>query len=72
MVASMTEIALRKLAQVTGYLPSRGRCHPRSTGHLTRETGAGWTCPTHVDVVATRSTVIVDGQPLMREGSFLL
>jgi len=37
-----------------------------------RETGADWTCPSHVDVVATRSTVTVDGQALMREGSFLL
>lgn len=36
------------------------------------ETGADWTCPTHVDLVTTRSTIKVDGQYLMKEGNFLL
>jgi leucyl aminopeptidase (aminopeptidase T) len=36
------------------------------------ETGADWTASTHIDVVATRSTISVDGQLLMREGSFLI
>lgn len=37
-----------------------------------KETGADWTASTHIDVVATRSTISVDGQLLMREGSFLI
>jgi leucyl aminopeptidase (aminopeptidase T) len=36
------------------------------------ETGADWTASTHLDVVASRSTISVDGQLLMREGHFLL
>lgn len=36
------------------------------------ETGADWTCPSHLDVVATRSTIKVDGQYLMKEGSFVI
>lgn len=36
------------------------------------ETGADWTCPSHLDVVATRSTIKVDGQYLMRDGKFVL
>jgi leucyl aminopeptidase (aminopeptidase T) len=35
------------------------------------ETGADWDCPSHCDVVATRSTVKVDGQYLMRDGEFV-
>ncbi|MHB8507690.1 MAG: aminopeptidase [Candidatus Dormibacteria bacterium] len=35
------------------------------------ETGANWTCPSHIDVVATRSTIKVDGQYLMRDGKFV-
>ncbi|MHB8572293.1 MAG: aminopeptidase [Candidatus Dormibacteria bacterium] len=34
------------------------------------ETGADWNCPSHIDVVATRSTIRVDGQYLMRDGVF--
>ena len=34
-------------------------------------TGAGWDCPSHCDVVATRSTIKVDGQYLMRDGEFV-
>jgi aminopeptidase len=36
------------------------------------ETGADWHCPSHIDMVATRSTIKVDGQYLMRDGEFLL
>lgn len=36
------------------------------------ETGADWTCPSHLDVVSTRSTITVDGQKLMDEGRFLV
>lgn len=36
------------------------------------ETGADWTCPSHLDVVATRSTIKVDGQYLMKDGSFVI
>ena len=35
------------------------------------ETGADWTCRTHIDFVATRSTIKVDGQYLMRDGEFV-
>lgn len=35
------------------------------------ETGADWTCPSHVDAVATRSTIKVDGQLLMEKGTFV-
>jgi leucyl aminopeptidase (aminopeptidase T) len=36
------------------------------------ETGADWDCPSHCDVVATRSTVKVDGEYLMRDGEFVI
>lgn len=36
------------------------------------ETGADWTCPSHLDVVATRSTISVDGQYLMKGGQFVI
>jgi leucyl aminopeptidase (aminopeptidase T) len=36
------------------------------------ETGADWSCPTHIDFVATRSSIVVDGQALMRDGKFLI
>lgn len=36
------------------------------------ETGADWDCPSHCDVVATRSTIKVDGEYLMRDGEFLV
>ncbi|HLI55765.1 MAG TPA: aminopeptidase [Actinomycetota bacterium] len=36
------------------------------------ETGADWTATTHLDIVATRSTITVDGQVLMRDGAFAL
>jgi aminopeptidase len=36
------------------------------------ETGADWDCPTHVDVLASRATVTVDGRRLMEDGRFLL
>jgi aminopeptidase len=34
------------------------------------ETGAGWTAPTHIDVIPIESDVTVDGRPLMRGGRF--
>lgn len=37
-----------------------------------KETGADWTATTHLDIVATRSTITVDGQVLMRDGAFTL
>jgi leucyl aminopeptidase (aminopeptidase T) len=36
------------------------------------ETGADWEAPSHVDVLATRTDVSVDGRPIMRAGRFLL
>src|SRR5258708_21627928 len=36
------------------------------------ETEAEWDCPSHCDVVATRSTIKVDGQYLMRDGEFVI
>lgn len=36
------------------------------------ETGADWSAPSHVDVLATGATVIVDGEPLMRDGAVLV
>ena len=34
------------------------------------ETGADWAAPTHVDVIPTGCTILVDGRPLMRDGRF--
>jgi aminopeptidase len=36
------------------------------------ETGADWSCPTHVDALASRATVTVDGRRLMEDGRFLI
>lgn len=36
------------------------------------ETGADWDCSSHCDVVATRSTIKVDGQHIMRNGRFVI
>jgi leucyl aminopeptidase (aminopeptidase T) len=36
------------------------------------KTGADWDCPSHCDVVATSSTIKVDGQYLMRDGEFVI
>ena len=36
------------------------------------ETGADWSAPSHVDVLTTRTTVIVDGRTIMEEGRFLV
>lgn len=36
------------------------------------ETGADWSCPTHVDVLASRADVVVDGRPIMQAGRFLV
>jgi leucyl aminopeptidase (aminopeptidase T) len=35
-----------------------------------RETGADWSCVTHVDVVAEGCTITVDGRPIMEGGFF--
>jgi leucyl aminopeptidase (aminopeptidase T) len=37
-----------------------------------RETGADWTCSSHVDVLASRADVWADGRQIMREGQFLI
>ena len=37
-----------------------------------QETGADWDCPSHCDVLATRSTIKVDGEYLMRDGIFVI
>jgi aminopeptidase len=36
------------------------------------ETGADWSCPTHVDVLASRADVWVDGRRVMEDGRFLV
>lgn len=36
------------------------------------ETGADWSCPSHVDVLASRATVTVDGRRIMEDGRFLV
>jgi len=36
------------------------------------ETGADWDCPSHVDVLASRADVWVDGRQLMQDGRFLI
>jgi leucyl aminopeptidase (aminopeptidase T) len=36
------------------------------------ETGADWTCSTHVDVLASGATVVVDGRTIMEDGRFRL
>ena len=38
-------------------------------GHLT---GAGWDCPTHVDVLTSNTDVVVDGRQLMAGGRFVI
>lgn len=35
-------------------------------------TGADWTAPSHVDVLASHATVAVDGHRLMENGRFLI
>lgn len=35
------------------------------------ETGADWSCPSHVDVLASNATVTVDGRTIMEGGRFL-
>ena len=37
-----------------------------------QETGADWTCPSHVDVLASHATVTVDGRKIMEDGRFLV
>jgi leucyl aminopeptidase (aminopeptidase T) len=36
------------------------------------ETGADWQCPSHVDVLASHATVLVDGRKIMEDGRFLV
>ena len=36
------------------------------------ETGADWECPSHVDVLASRADVWVDGRQIMEDGRFLV
>ncbi|MFZ0217685.1 MAG: aminopeptidase, partial [Candidatus Dormiibacterota bacterium] len=36
------------------------------------ETGAGWAAPSHVDVLASRADIWVDGSQIMREGTLLV
>ena len=36
------------------------------------ETGADWECPSHVDVLASHATVLVDGRKIMEDGRFLI
>lgn len=36
------------------------------------ETGADWTCPSHVDVLASHADVVVDGRQIMSGGRFLV
>lgn len=67
-----TNVALKELSgnllqdeKVPGVHVAFGYPYPN-------ETGADWTCPSHLDVVATKSTIKVDGQYLMRDGEFLL
>lgn len=36
------------------------------------ETGADWSCPSHVDVLASHATVSVDGRTIMEDGRFLV
>jgi leucyl aminopeptidase (aminopeptidase T) len=36
------------------------------------ETGADWDCPSHVDVLASHATVVVDGRAIMENGRFLV
>ena len=36
------------------------------------QTGADWECPSHVDVLASRADVWVDGRQIMEDGRFLV
>jgi len=36
------------------------------------ETGADWTAPSHVDVLASHADVVVDGRKIMEAGRFLV
>src|SRR5258708_20884779 len=67
-----TNIALKELSgnllqdeKIPGVHVAFGYPYPE-------ETGADWDCPSHCDVVATRSTIKVDGQYLMRDGEFVI
>ncbi|MDP9326151.1 MAG: aminopeptidase [Candidatus Dormibacteraeota bacterium] len=67
-----TNIGLKKLSgnllqdeKIPGVHVAFGYPYPK-------ETGADWDCPSHCDVVATRSTIKVDGQYLMRDGEFVI
>jgi aminopeptidase len=67
-----TNIGLKKLSgnllqdeKVPGIHVAFGYPYPE-------ETGADWDCPSHCDVVMTRSTIKVDGEYLMRDGEFVI
>jgi leucyl aminopeptidase (aminopeptidase T) len=67
-----TNVALKELSgnllqdeKIPGVHVAFGHPYPE-------ETGANWDCPSHCDVVATRSTIKVDGQYLMRDGEFVI
>jgi leucyl aminopeptidase (aminopeptidase T) len=71
-VLIVTNIGLQKLSgnllqdeKIPGVHVAFGHPYPE-------ETGADWDCPSHCDGVATRSTVKVDGQYLMRDGAFVI
>jgi aminopeptidase len=67
-----TNVALKGLSgnllqdeKIPGVHVAFGYPHPE-------ETGADWDCPSHCDVLATRSTIKVDGGYLMRDGEFVI
>ena len=67
-----TNVALRKLSgnllqdeKIPGVHVAFGFPYPE-------ETGAEWDCPSHCEMVSTRSTIKVDGQCLMRDGEFVI
>lgn len=67
-----TNVALKELSgnllqdeKIPGVHVAFGYPYPK-------ETGADWDCPSHCDVVATGSTIRVDGQYLMRDGDFVI
>lgn len=37
-----------------------------------RQTGAGWSCPTHIDVIATGCDIWIDQRKIMERGKFLI
>jgi leucyl aminopeptidase (aminopeptidase T) len=66
-----TNVALKKLSGNLLQDEKIPGVHVAFGDPYAEETGADWSCPSHCDLVSTRSTIKVDGQYLMRQGEFV-